>query len=96
MLKQRLQSLTPDYFDMSEIELIERTVKATLKSLGYAVKCEKQYMSQSEALRLLPFGRAKLMKLYKSGDIRCYKEDYEVRNSPVRLERLDVIKYLNK
>ena len=85
---------------MTDIELIRHTVRLTLQQLGYAPKASKRYISQNEALKILKpvkIGRSRLQRLIRSGEVRMKdKENYDVRNSAIRLYAEDIYKLLNQ
>lgn len=84
---------------MTELETIQHTVRITLEQMGYKPKGTRKYMSQSEALRLLKpvkIGRARLDRMIKTGQVRLRdKENYQVRNSSLRLFAEDIYRLLN-
>jgi hypothetical protein len=84
---------------MSDLELIERTVEMTLQRMGYKPKCNKQWITFSEAVRILKpagIGRRRLEKLMEAGNVKFRKDDMDVRNSRVLVDRNEIIKLLNK
>ncbi len=85
---------------MTDTELIQHTVRATLEELGYKPRAGKQYMSQNEAIRLLKpvkIGRARLNRLMKTGEVRFKdKENFQIRNSAIRICAEDIYRLLNQ
>jgi len=85
---------------MTDIELIQHTVRLTLQQLGYTPRSGRRYLSQNEALKLLKpvkIGRARLQRLIKTGQVRMKdKENYDIRNSRIRLYAEDIYKLINE
>lgn len=84
---------------MTDIELIQHTIKMTLTELGYKPKSVKGYLSQNEAIRLskpVRIGRARLTSMIQRGEVRVKdKADCEKRNSRIRIFAEDIYKLLN-
>lgn len=85
---------------MTDTELIAHTVRITLEQLGYNPKAGKGYISQNQALKLLKpvrIGRNRLQRLIRDGQVRMKdKENFDIRNSAVRLYAEDIYKLLNE
>lgn len=84
---------------MNEAEIIRQTVKATLQELGYTPRNTREWLTFSEAVRLLKparIGKDKLRSLIDAGHVAATKEDFTKRNSQVRLDRQDVENLLNR
>lgn len=84
---------------MTELEKTQYIVRYTLEQVEFKPKGTRKYMSQSEALRLLKpvkIGRARLDRLIKTRQVRLRdKENYQVRNSSLRLFAEDIYRLLN-
>lgn len=88
---------------MSELETIRQTVIMTMKELGYDLKSTDGTISQNQANKILK--RSKVERgmadgynktQYVPGVIRWTKEDTNSNHCPVRVNRSDVMKILNK
>ena len=85
---------------MTDTELIAHTVRITLEQLGYKPKAGRRYISQNQALKLLKpvrIGRNRLQRMILTGQVRMKdKENFDIRNSAVRLYAEDIYKLLNE
>lgn len=88
---------------MTNTELIRQTVIITMKELGYNLKSTDGTISQHQASKLLT--RAKVESAMKEGYnktqyvpgvVRWKKDDMSNPHCPVRVNRSDVFKLLDK